>query len=134
MRISRALFDELIEHALEESPREACGMIAFENGEPAKVYRATNSAADKEHEYEISAQEQFQIYAESGSSIGAVYHSHPVSEPYPSEVDLRLAFDPDLLYVIIGLGKRPQIRAYGIVDHKVLWIGRLFAEVEIVTG
>jgi proteasome lid subunit RPN8/RPN11 len=114
MRISRALFDELIEHALEESPREACGMIAFENGEPAKVYRATNSAANPEHEYEISAFEQFQIYAESGSSIGAVYHSHPVSEPYPSEVDVQLSFDDCLPSFIIGLLREPEICVFRI--------------------
>jgi proteasome lid subunit RPN8/RPN11 len=33
----------------------------------------------------------------------AIYHSHPHTIPFPSEKDVRLAFYPDVAYIIISL-------------------------------
>jgi proteasome lid subunit RPN8/RPN11 len=52
--------------------------------------------------------------------LGAIYHSHTRSEPYPSQTDINLAFYPDSLYVIIGLAAgEPEVKAYEIRDGKV---------------
>ena len=55
-----------------------------------------------------------------GHDLGAIYHSHTRSEPYPSQTDVNLAFHPDALYVIVGLASRePDVRAYRIVDGRI---------------
>ncbi len=122
MRIARQLLDEMVAHAREEAPNECCGMVATRDGEAMKVYRATN-AAHSPLRYELDGAEQYRIQMEieeSGLELGVIYHSHTRTEPYPSQTDINLAFYPDALYVIVGLGgDHADIRAFSIRDRKV---------------
>src|SRR5438309_8911594 len=105
MRIARDLYEQMIEHAREEAPNECCGMIASRDGEAVSVYRATNAAASPLR-YEIDGAEQYRIQMEiddAGLELGAIYHSHTRTEPYPSQTDINLAFYPEALYVIVRL-------------------------------
>jgi len=122
MRIPRALYDEIIEHAREEAPNECCGMVASSDGQAIEVYRATNAAASPLR-YEIDGGEQYRIQMaidDRDLELGAIYHSHTRTEPYPSQTDINLAFYPDALYVIVGLGgEEPVVRAYTIRGGRV---------------
>ncbi|TMM03808.1 MAG: M67 family metallopeptidase [Actinobacteria bacterium] len=122
MRISKQLVDELIDHARSEAPIECCGMIASRDGAAVRVYRATNAAASPLR-YEIDGAEQYRIQMEiedADLDLGAIYHSHTRTEPYPSQTDINLAFYPDAVYVIVGLaGDRPDVRGYEIRDGQV---------------
>ncbi|MGA2928890.1 MAG: M67 family metallopeptidase [Solirubrobacteraceae bacterium] len=117
MRIAKQLYDEIVAHAREEAPNECCGMIASRDGEAARIYRAQNAAASPLR-YEIDGAEQYRIQMEiedAGMDLGAIYHSHTRTEPYPSQTDINLAFYPESLYVIVGLsGAEPNVRAYTI--------------------
>src|SRR5947209_19978835 len=97
-------------------------MIASRDGAAVRVYRATNAAASPLR-YEIDGAEQYRIQMEiedSDLDLGAIYHSHPRTEPYPSQTDINLAFYPDALYVIVGLGGgEPEVRAFRIRDGQV---------------
>jgi [CysO sulfur-carrier protein]-S-L-cysteine hydrolase len=128
MRIARALYDELIAHAVQDAPNECCGMVASRDGEAVKVYRADNAAASPLR-YEIDGAEQYKIQMEmdeAGLDLGAIYHSHTRSEPYPSQTDINLAFYPDAIYVIVGVAaEQPNVRAYTIREGQV-------AEAELV--
>ena len=75
---------------------------------------------------------------ESGLDLGAIYHSHTRSAPYPSQTDINLAqlpgtslpSFPGVLYVIVGLaGEGPEVRAYDIVSGEVSE-----RELEVVEG
>src|SRR5947208_14423367 len=122
MRISKQLVVELIDHARSEAPIECCGMIASRDGAAVRVYRATNAAASPVR-YEIDGAEQYRIQMEiedADLDLGAIYHSHTRTEPYPSQTDINLAFYPDALYVIVGVaGDQPEVRAYTISDGAV---------------
>jgi [CysO sulfur-carrier protein]-S-L-cysteine hydrolase len=122
MRISRELQDEIVDHARGEAPNECCGMIASRDGTAVKVYRATNAAASPLR-YEIDGAEQYRIQMEiydAGMDLGAIYHSHTRTAPYPSQTDINLAFYPDAAYLIVGLaGADPQLRAFTIRDGQV---------------
>jgi [CysO sulfur-carrier protein]-S-L-cysteine hydrolase len=115
VRISRDLLDEVVAHAREEAPNECCGMIAARDGQAVRVYRARNAAASPLR-YELDPQEQYRIQMEiedEGLELGAIYHSHTRSAPYPSQTDVNLAFYPSSLYVIVGLTTdEPDVRAY----------------------
>ena len=122
MRIPQVLLDEMVAHARADAPNECCGMVASRDGEAIEVYRAGNAAASPLR-YEIDGAEQYRIQMEiedSGLDLGAIYHSHTRTEPYPSQTDVNLAFYPDALYVIVGLGSdAPTVRAFTIRDGEV---------------
>ena len=122
MVIDRSLLEEMIAHARAEAPNECCGMVASRNGEAVAVHRAVNAAASPLR-YEIDGAEQYRIQMEiedAGLELGAIYHSHTRSAPYPSQTDINLAFYPESLYVIVGLAENdPDVRAWRIVDGEV---------------
>jgi proteasome lid subunit RPN8/RPN11 len=122
MVIASSLLDEMIAHAREEAPNECCGMVASRGGAAVSVHRTVNAAASPLR-YEIDGAEQYRIQMEiedAGLDLGAIYHSHTRSAPYPSQTDINLAFYPDSLYLIVGLAEaEADVRAYRIVDGVV---------------
>jgi proteasome lid subunit RPN8/RPN11 len=125
MRIPQALYDEIVAHALEEKPNECCGMVATLDGTARHVHRATNIHASPLR-YEIEPGEMYRLLSEieaSGCELGAIYHSHTRSAPYPSQTDVNIAVPPDLgaplwpgtVYLIAGVaGTEPDLRGYRI--------------------
>jgi proteasome lid subunit RPN8/RPN11 len=122
VRIARQHLDQLVEQARREAPNECCGIIATEDGRAVAVHPARNAAASP-LKYEMDGMEQYRIQSaieDAGRELGAIYHSHTRSDPYPSQTDINLAFYPEALYVIVGVAKdEPEIRAFAIVDGEV---------------
>ena len=123
MRIARELVDEIVAHAREEAPNECCGLVAASDGAAVRVYRAAN-AERSPVKYVVDPRDQIRIQNDiddNGWDLGAIYHSHTRTEPYPSQTDINLARNwPDPLYVIVGVGAGdPDVRAYRIVDGRV---------------
>ena len=127
MLIARALLDELIAHALKEAPNECCGMVAVEPGLPARaarVYRAVNTAASPLR-FEVDGRELLRTMERiehDGCELGAIYHSHTRSEPYPSQTDINFAANwPGVEWIIVGLadGQEPLARSYLIDGGKI---------------
>jgi [CysO sulfur-carrier protein]-S-L-cysteine hydrolase len=125
--IARALLDELIAHAREEAPNECCGVIAVEPGEPARaarVHRAVNTAASPLR-FEVDGRELLHTIDEierDGYELGAIYHSHTRTAPYPSQTDINFAANwPGVEWLIVGLGAgdRVQVRSYLIEGGEV---------------
>lgn len=125
MRIPGQLYDEIVAHALADAPNECCGMIGSLDGEAKHVYRARNVHASPLR-YEIEAGEMYGLLREiedSGLELGAIYHSHTRSAPYPSQTDINIAVPPELgqplwpgtIYLIVGVaGAQPELRGYRI--------------------
>src|SRR5258708_4461191 len=122
MRIAPELVQQLIDHARAEAPNECCGMIATDDGHAIEVHGAVNSAASPLR-YEIEPRDQYRIQMaieDAGLALGAIYHSHTRSDPYPSQTDINLASYPDVLYIIVGVGgDEPEVRAYRITGGEV---------------
>jgi proteasome lid subunit RPN8/RPN11 len=124
MRISRALYDEMVAHALAEAPNECCGIVASVDGEAVRVFAARNAAASPLR-YVMDSGDQIRIQEEidgQGWDYGAIYHSHTRSAPYPSQTDINLAFIPGVgavwpgsVYIIVGVaGPEPVVTAFRI--------------------
>jgi proteasome lid subunit RPN8/RPN11 len=127
--IERALLDDVIAHARDEYDDECCGMIAYApvepDGEPraTRVHRAANIHASRKR-FEIDGKEVLRTereFDEAGWSLGAIYHSHTHTAPYPSQTDINFAVNwPGLEWVIVGLaGEEPEVRCYLIEDGAV---------------
>jgi proteasome lid subunit RPN8/RPN11 len=131
MKIPQNLYDQILEQARAEAPNECCGMIATRDGEAVEVYPAINAAASPPYAYEIDSADLYRIQMaieDADLDLGAIYHSHPRSEPEPSQTDINLAFYPDAVYIIVGLkGPAPDARAFTIRDGQV-------TEAELVVG
>jgi proteasome lid subunit RPN8/RPN11 len=59
---------------------------------------------------------------DEGWEIGAIYHSHVRSKPYPSQTDIGFAAGwPGLEWIIVGLaaGEQPNVRSYVIDGAQV---------------
>ena len=122
LRLPRSLFDDIVDHARAEAPNECCGMIASVDGRAVAVHRVRNSAASPLR-YEMDGMEQYRVQTaieDAGQQLGAIYHSHTRSDPYPSQTDINLAFYPESIYVIVGVkGEEPDVRAWTILDGRV---------------
>ena len=116
--------EQMIDHALEQFPKECCGMLAGVDGKPVKVVRATNSE-DSEFRYRVDDRELLRFLRDcddNGWDFLAVYHSHTRSEAYPSPTDVRLATNwPDPYYVLVSLADQdnPVVRAFRITDGEI---------------
>lgn len=123
MRISRQQYDEIVAHAQEEAPNECCGIVSTRNGDAERVYRTTNVEASPLR-FVMDPRDQVHVYNEiedAGLELGAIYHSHTRSEPYPSQTDINFARDwPGVLWIIVGLaGEQPLVRTFAISDGQV---------------
>jgi proteasome lid subunit RPN8/RPN11 len=121
LRIPPQLLEEMVAHAREESPRECCGLIAARDGDAVAVHRVRNVAINPKSAYFMDAKEQYlamQAIDDGDLELGGIYHSHPRSEPVPSETDINLARPwPGVAWTIVGLqGEEPEIRTWRIVD------------------
>ena len=119
--------DQIIAHARESAPHECCGLIGgTPEGRAQTIYRARNLAADPEVTYEAAPEDLFaaqRAMRERGEQLLAIYHSHPRSEdPQPSRTDVRLAYYPSAVYLIVGLGAaEPCVRAFRISEREDRW-------------
>jgi [CysO sulfur-carrier protein]-S-L-cysteine hydrolase len=137
VRIANELLEEIVAHALENPRIECCGVVAVvadadggEGGEGAeartatRVYRAENVHASA-LKFEIAPMELYELneaIEREGWEIGAIYHSHVRSEPYPSQTDIGFAAGwPGLEWIIVGLasGEQPNVRSYAIDGAEV---------------
>lgn len=121
---------EMLAQAKEKAPYEACGIIAGKGGRAVKLYRTAN-AEHSETTYRLEPEEQYKIFMEmeeKGWELWAIYHSHPAFPAYPSARDIKQAYFPEALYIIVSLAQEePEIRAFRIVEGEV-------REEEVVIG
>lgn len=124
LTLPKGMYDEIIAHTKEGGAEEACGLIAGQDGRPVKLYRVKNAAENRAITYFMEPHEQlraFQDMDEHGWELLAIYHSHPSSENYPSQTDVRQAFYPEAYYLIATLHSPSVVplRAYRIIDSVI---------------
>ena len=124
LKIKNEQLVEIIRHAKESDPDEACGILAGKKEKVEKVYKMTNTSDKPEMCYFMDTKEQFKILKEIrnlGLEMAAIYHSHAHSEAYPSKRDIELAYYPAASYVIISLEDKgkPVARSFKIVEGKI---------------
>ncbi len=136
IQLTKEISDALIAHARAEAPNECCGLLAGTDKTATEIYKITNLPsddpsiknlnvpADRTLRYVMDPKEQitaFKQMREKKTALLAIYHSHTHSEAYPSATDVRLAFYPDVYYLIASLEDKnnPHIRAFTIVDENI---------------
>lgn len=120
--LEQRYIDEMIQHARDDLPNEACGIIAGKDGRAMKLYRAINAEASP-YRYSVDPKDLLRIHREvdeNGWDFMVIYHSHTQTEAYPSPTDVRLAAWPEAYYVLVSLAEAsPVVRAFRILDGAV---------------
>jgi proteasome lid subunit RPN8/RPN11 len=121
IKIQEEVYTEIVNHAQKESPIEACGYLAGKNDIITKHYKLTNIDNSPEH-YSFDPKEQFATVKDArnlGLDILAAYHSHPASPARMSDEDIRLAYDPNIHYIIVSLADGVNIKAFKVKKNNV---------------
>jgi [CysO sulfur-carrier protein]-S-L-cysteine hydrolase len=122
VQIDRALLERIVAHARRDFPNECCGMVAMREGRAVDVHEATNVAASPLR-FEVDGLEvhrTIEAIEAGGGEMGAIYHSHTRSAPYPSQTDVNFARGwPGVEWLIVGVprdSEEPTVRSYRIED------------------
>ena len=137
LKLPRAMVDEMVAHARDDLPNEACGVILGKGGAALRFYRARNSEASP-YRYSIDPRDILKFTREAddeGLEFLVIYHSHVASAAYPSPTDIRLSqwpsdppadLYPGAYYVLVSLADpdNPDVRAFritgGVVSEEAL--------------
>ena len=94
--------EAMAEHARDESPNEACGLIVVKDG-VAERYVAGRNAAESPYRFELDVPLETWFLEDEGFEL-AVFHSHLSSPPRPSRTDVEnvglWAGRPYLIYTV----------------------------------
>jgi proteasome lid subunit RPN8/RPN11 len=114
LRLDRRLYDTAVAHLLAAAPLEGVGLLAVvAEGAAARgvrFYPGTNVDGSPTR-YTMEPAEVLAAFRDidaNGWHFGAIIHSHPATPPVPSPTDLREAFYPEALLVIVGLTGQAQ--------------------------
>src|SRR5439155_13669843 len=77
---------ELVRHAREEAPNEACGLVLLRDGHAVRYERGRNAEASP-YRFRLEVDPEVWFLEDDGHEL-AVFHSHPTSPPRPSRADL----------------------------------------------
>lgn len=137
IRIPDALVIAMMQAAEAASPRECCGLLIGRGGGNGD-FIASGAApspnvakGDHKDSFEIDPQVRFDVMRKLGDGPEKIighYHSHPGHAGEPSARDLEMAFEPEMVWLIVavenGLAQRPRA-------HIVNPAGTGFREIEL---
>ena len=94
----------LAEHARDEAPNEACGIVLLRGGVAERYVRGRNRAASP-YRFDLDVDPEVWFLEDEGYEL-AVFHSHVSSPPRPSKTDVEniglWEGRPYLIYSIAG--------------------------------
>lgn len=119
--------DAIHAHALEDYPREACGVIVVRKGREQYV-RCRNLAAEVGEHFVLSPDDY--ANADEAGEITAIVHSHPNVPARPSEADRVGCERSELPWVIVSVMPGPVVADTQIIEpsgYEAPLVGRTWA-------
>ena len=128
--IPRDIYNLMMEHAKKGCPNEACGILAgpVKNADADRVvvseFYPMRNLDESSISYFMDPKEQLKVFKEmreKNLEMKGIFHSHVASEARPSQKDIRLAFYPEVSYLILSLSdmKKPVLRSFRINEEHV---------------
>ena len=126
LQVPVQILNEMIAHAYDGLPNEACGLLVGRPAEGRAVrFVPTRNTAESSRIYTIDGLEQMRAERDAeaeGLALIGVMHSHTHTTAYPSPTDVAQAewLDPAWHFVIVSLrDDAPSTRSYRIVDEAI---------------
>jgi len=94
----------LAEHAREEEPNEACGLVVFQDGVALRYEPGTNALASP-YRFELVPADPATLFLEDDGFELGLFHSHVSAPARPSRTDVENACEdwPDRPFLIYSL-------------------------------
>lgn len=122
MTIAASALEAIVAHARRERPAECCGVL-LGAGLIVSEAAATRNRAPSPARFLIDPKDHVDARREArrrGLDVVGFYHSHPHSEPQPSETDRAEAGYPDHVYLIVSLAAEPPAARLFRLDNDTL--------------
>ncbi|MDQ7026065.1 MAG: M67 family metallopeptidase [Anaerolineae bacterium] len=125
LRLSYQQVQIIVGQAQSGLPDEICGLIVGQKGIAQQIISIPNRSETPETHFDMDAKALLQAYKKMdavGGELLAVYHSHPKSDPIPSQTDIREAMRnmPNVTQLIISLKQqKARLQAWHIHDGRV---------------
>ena len=128
LSLPRAMVDQVLAHARRDHPDECCGVIAARDGEVTRVFEMANAERSPTG-FTFDSAEWLHVYRaldDADEVPWVVYHSHTMTEAYPSRTDIRWSETAGFPYwlLVSTRSDEDEVHAYTITDGAV-------AEVEL---
>ena len=117
--VPEPIYQEMLTHIVESYPNEGCGALGSKDGQVVKHYPTANAAEEPDDFSIIAEADLVRIYNAIDDYDGEMiyYHSHPISEAYPSARDIDWAKRSGYLYIIFShrfYPELPYVRVFAI--------------------
>lgn len=129
LRLSPAHYRLMLQHVQNSLPNEACGMVAGRNDRAEAVFPVDN-ILNSPARFQMDPVEQLKVLLwidEQQMQLLAIYHSHPLGPPHPSQTDLDEYAYPDSIALIWWREQGSwqvrgfQIREGGYIEAPLEW-------------
>ena len=109
-----AVREQLTREAKAAYPNECCGLLVGRRHPDGatmveRAVASANVATGRRHDrFEVDPRVRFAVIRELAGSSSAIvghYHSHPDHPAEPSATDRAMAFEPDLVWLIVAVGR-----------------------------
>jgi len=123
IKISKALYAQMIDHAKKCYPQESCGLLSGKNSQADRFYTVRNMEQSSVS-YLMDPKEQMRVFKmiqDDKSELLGIFHSHVASSAQPSQKDKLMAPFPDVSYLIVSLANmdEPDLKAFKIEEGQV---------------
>jgi len=117
IHIGEENIQKMIRHSLDQSPKEACGILAGRVGEGqvwiSKIFECENVHPNPTVEYSVRPEDQLRTFREieesDNTDLAGFYHSHPRGPDSPSQIDVSRNYWPGYLIAIVSLSPEPLV-------------------------
>jgi proteasome lid subunit RPN8/RPN11 len=118
------MVDAVVAHARRDHPDECCGIIAGRDGVATRVVPMTNAERSPTG-FVFDPQEQLTVWRgldDADEDLLVVYHSHTMTEAYPSRTDVRWSANtPGTSWLLVSTRESDveEVRSFRIEDGVV---------------
>ncbi len=121
LEIPQSMVDTIVAHARRDHPDECCGIIAAKDGRPSRLFEMQNTERSPTG-FEFDSAQWLSVHRdidEADEDFHVVYHSHTMTEAYPSRTDIRWSLTTPFAHWLLVSTRSPdelEMRAYTISD------------------
>jgi [CysO sulfur-carrier protein]-S-L-cysteine hydrolase len=118
------MVDTVVAHARRDHPDEACGVIAGKGGVATRLFEMDNAERSPTG-FSFDSAQWLRVYRDiddADEDLLVVYHSHTMTEAYPSRTDIRWSVNtPGTSWLLVSTRDEAaeEVRSYRIADGVV---------------
>ena len=123
LELPKAMLDRVLAHARRDHPDECCGVIAGRDGVATRLFEMSNAERSPTG-FVFDSAEWLRVYRDiddADEEFFAVYHSHTMTEAYPSRTDITWSRETEFAHwlLVSTRAEQDEVRSYRIEDGVV---------------